>query len=130
MIWHDYCPWVPAKHEIYTDMGFVYLLQRADGLIKIGRTSEPDRRFRSLGIKFGSLRILRIIRCFYPIGVESSLHYEFKDFRIEGEWFDLPMDYERIIEKENEKQEKIISIIERNAGPLFVPAEDADDDLD
>jgi len=68
-------------------MAHLYLMQNCHGLIKIGRSTDPERRRKSLE----SLEKCRI----EIVGVqenwgdyEEEIHIEMADFHLVGEWFD------------------------------------------
>jgi Meiotically Up-regulated Gene 113 (MUG113) protein len=63
----------------------VYLLQREDGLIKIGYTSDFWRRFDVLRLEHGELRALALVEG--GPGVEFWLHRKWAHLRVRGEWF-------------------------------------------
>jgi hypothetical protein len=65
--------------------GYVYAVQRPDGLVKIGWTTDPDTRLEALGFTH---------RWLYEVAVfpgtradEAELHRRWADQREEGEWF-------------------------------------------
>jgi hypothetical protein len=67
-----------VKHQIY-------FLQRADGLIKIGTTTDFPSRLASLTTSHGMLAVLRIING--SVKRENELHHKFRRFNEYGEWF-------------------------------------------
>jgi hypothetical protein len=73
-----------------TKDGFVYLIQSSTGFYKIGRTKNPDDRLRTFGIKLPfEVDYVCTIPTEDMIGLETQLHNQFRDRRINGEWFDL-----------------------------------------
>jgi len=81
----------------------LYIIQSADkGMIKIGRSIDPDVRLKQL--QTGNPSKLKLIHVFEEIGHKEKLYHELlKEFRIKGEWFSydcvgsLPEDlYEKI----------------------------------
>ena len=69
----------------------VYLIHnKKDGLVKIGQTSDFDRRF--VEIQAGTedkLEVVHIIKTPIPPAIESSLHKRYAHKRVHGEWFSL-----------------------------------------
>lgn len=63
----------------------IYFLQRADGLIKIGTTTNFQARLTALTKAHGMLGVIRIIHGDHKR--ERSLHAKFKRFHEYGEWF-------------------------------------------
>jgi hypothetical protein len=70
--------------------GAVYLLRRSDGQTKIGYTSIPTDRYQELRREHGPLELLAELWSDSPRKLERQIHLEFDDYRISGEWFDLP----------------------------------------
>jgi hypothetical protein len=68
---------------------YLYFIQAKNtGLIKIGRTKNPDTRFRNL--QTGNGEELRMIACFEGWGWrEPSIHELLKRWRLQGEWFSV-----------------------------------------
>lgn len=77
-----------------TPAGFVYLLHRPlDGLYKIGRSNDPERRVREIETAAAAKTYLvHKAYCDHPAAAESDLHQRYADFRATGLWFDLPDD--------------------------------------
>jgi len=66
---------------------FVYFLKReSDGLIKIGRTSNPRHRLQTLNREYGE-RLVMLTYCEAGLQAEYNLHNAFQLHRVEGEWF-------------------------------------------
>lgn len=65
--------------------GRVYFLQRHDGLVKIGFTTNLDQRIRDLSSAHGPLAVLRVLNG--DKRLERKLHQRFKELREYGEWF-------------------------------------------
>ncbi|MBC7814014.1 MAG: helix-turn-helix transcriptional regulator [Burkholderiales bacterium] len=63
----------------------IYFLQRADGAIKIGVTENYESRIYSLSLRYGNLELLGVMQGSYS--EEKSLHLQFCELKIEGEWF-------------------------------------------
>lgn len=67
--------------------GYLYFIGSDDGPIKIGASTNPQRRLSDLKYKFGgNLRIL----CAVPgmADEERNMHFGFQGFRLHGEWFE------------------------------------------
>jgi hypothetical protein len=78
----------------------IYFLQRADGLIKIGTTTDFAGRLSALTTSHGMLGIVRVIHGGRKR--EGELHHRFRHFHEYGEWF----------RPENGKLEALISGLE------------------
>lgn len=72
-------------------MSYVYIIEaEGQGLYKIGRSKDPDRRLRELQASSAFPLIPRATaHCQRPLLVERSLHRCFADCRQHGEWFKL-----------------------------------------
>lgn len=70
--------------------GYVYVIQH-DGLHKIGRTKNPDRRIeKELQPRLPrEVTVVHIIKAENMFELESALHDRFADKRLNGEWFEL-----------------------------------------
>jgi len=66
-------------------MGKVYFLQREDGLIKIGYSSDIDARIDQLNRSHKGLKVLRVIHG--DQRRETMIHQQLKAHREYGEWF-------------------------------------------
>lgn len=76
----------------YRAQGYVYLIQDADvtSYCKIGRTSNPRRRFSDFGAKLPfDFYIIDLAPCRDSHKTEAALHRHFSDRRKRGEWFAL-----------------------------------------
>lgn len=71
----------------YVPRQLVYFVQReSDGLIKIGCSKKPLRRFRRLAKVFGcAMTCLGVIPG--DFGLERRTHRDFEALRVSGEWF-------------------------------------------
>jgi len=76
----------------------VYFLQRRDGLIKIGHTSDFGTRKAVLESEYGPLVCLGYLSG--GAEVERVLHKAFFTTRINGEWFAPSQDLSRFLERE------------------------------
>lgn len=86
--------------------GFIYLIRRSDGWFKIGRTANPEERFRSIRWQYGRNRgaelvLLCMCRVHRQADAERLFHRIFADKRSEEhhrglgpriEWFILDPD--------------------------------------
>jgi hypothetical protein len=76
--------------------GFVYFIERElDHAIKIGFSTEPEKRLRALMTAAGPCELLHTIPA--PMRHESELHARFEAHRIDGEWFRPHPDILRLI---------------------------------
>lgn len=67
---------------------YIYFVERADGLIKIGRSVNPLVRFAALRREHGELTPRGYIRE-SELVTEHILHHKFASCRVTGEWFRL-----------------------------------------
>lgn len=75
--------------------GYVYLLQAIEPnhYYKIGRTNNPERRIKELGVKLPyPIELLHLIPTDDMDGLELDLHMQFSHKRVNGEWFALAPD--------------------------------------
>jgi Meiotically Up-regulated Gene 113 (MUG113) protein len=86
----------PAEREKKETSVALYLIKAAaTRLIKIGVSTQVEQRLKALETANGSaLILLKVWNCFsirYRASrVENLLHNSFRQFRQQGEWFDLP----------------------------------------
>lgn len=69
-------------------MNFVYLIYNGNGHAKIGHTNDLERRLREL--QTGSphkLEVLLTIESNVAEKIESEIHHQLSNLRVEGEWF-------------------------------------------
>lgn len=66
-------------------LGYCYIVQRGDGAVKIGFTTDMKNRRRLLEKDHGPLKVLRVLNG--DRGREGELHKRFKSNAIGGEWF-------------------------------------------
>jgi excisionase family DNA binding protein len=64
---------------------WVYFMRRTDGLVKIGVTTDPERRLRALQNAGGPMDLVAWFEG--DAGVEKALHDRFASTRVVGEWF-------------------------------------------
>lgn len=83
---HIRLPWGRARYRA-AESGVVYYLERSDGAIKIGCTSNYPRRRNELVVKHGALFL--VAWEFGGFDVEDERHGEFAEYRISpsAEWF-------------------------------------------
>lgn len=75
----------PRSSVAFDRSAIVYFVQRLDGAVKIGFTSDLSRRLREVRRDHGDVRTLATAP---GAGVaEGVLHRRFAAFRVEGEWF-------------------------------------------
>ena len=73
--------------------GYVYLLQSVSGHYKIGRTVNPQNRLKTFGVLLPfEVEFIALIKSDDCVSLERSLHQTFRDFRVNGEWFNLAPD--------------------------------------
>lgn len=78
-------PPLPARKAVQRD-GFVYVIGATTGPVKIGFSTEPDRRLVKL--QAGSPKLLRILAVAPGTKEdERALHGKFCKERLHGEWF-------------------------------------------
>ena len=78
------------KKEI-KEVNTVYLIE-SSGLVKIGFTTDFDKRLISYKTHNANLNILCVHESKDAFEIESELHKKYKDYQVEGEWFDLNFD--------------------------------------
>ena len=84
---------------------YVYMLLSDHGT-KLGRSYEPKQRSRTIGTKTPfEIKETKIFKVSDMAKVEIGLHHKYKEFRLNGEWFDLS-------NKQIEKIEKYLRFIE------------------
>lgn len=73
-------------------LAYVYVIQNALGLVKVGVTVNPLTRFKSIENSSGLAIIKHYVSsaCTNAKGIESALLREHKDFRLLGEWLGVP----------------------------------------
>lgn len=82
-------------------MGHVYFIRHKKfSPVKIGHTKDYDvmKRVNSFNTSspFG-IEFLGSIKSYNPELIEKEIHNELKEFRLNGEWFDIDVDYVSII---------------------------------
>jgi hypothetical protein len=68
----------------------VYFLRIETGLVKIGRSTNPEKRLTDVrrALPFDS-ELLHLVKSMDHIALEKSYHERFADRRVRGEWFAL-----------------------------------------
>lgn len=69
--------------------GFIYFVRGGNGLVKIGRTSNLERRIRQIEKQCGRVEVLHTIKTNSDRDHEKMFHFMFRDKRVSGEWFEL-----------------------------------------
>lgn len=70
--------------------GFVYFIKSDSGLVKIGRTTNFEKRMKTFGVKLPFLvNVEHVFETTDIVNVEKKFHEVFADRRVDGEWFDL-----------------------------------------
>lgn len=70
--------------------GYVYLVKSVTGFYKIGRTVNPHNRLRTFNVKLPfEIEYEHVIQTNNMYALESKLHAQFADKRVNGEWFNL-----------------------------------------
>lgn len=74
--------------------GHVYVIERPDGLVKIGRTTSPDKRLRAITLQggFKPKQTWLSDPLKHANFVEKACHSSLKAWRTIGEWFEYPFD--------------------------------------
>ena len=74
-------------------MGYVYLVSAYNGLYKIGKTNDIEKRFRGLETMSPvPLKLIHAIETITPLKLEAKLHKKYDHCRAHGEWFMLSKD--------------------------------------
>lgn len=99
-----------APRPLRSPLDSVYYVQRTDGLIKIGYTSQLRNRMSALRAEFGPLTQLAVHAGGYK--AEQSMHRKFAAHRVRGEWFrpsaDLLAHIARIIESQQSRTTPVV----------------------
>ena len=95
---------------------FIYLIRNDDTkALKIGIGINPSKRIKQL--QTGSSAKLTLIyerEINYASKVERNLHIDYKDYRLEGEWFDLPIISVKEIDDKVTMYENAFSSLQEN----------------
>jgi hypothetical protein len=77
--------------------GYVYLIEREDGCVKIGVSVNPKKRIQALSLQGGF--VPKNTNIYGPMPnyqeIEAELHNEFKDYHYIGEWFQVSISQPR-----------------------------------
>lgn len=78
--------------------GYVYLIQSPTGHYKIGRTKNPFNRMRTFEVKLPfEIEYVCLLSTTNMYELETRLHRQFADKRVNGEWFTLSSEDVEII---------------------------------
>lgn len=104
-VYREDVPLLPLKERVARE-GFIYFVrEQTEGHIKIGKTVDLNDRLRTFSVKLPfKIMLEHSFKCADYSRAESILHAHFSDYRIGGEWFDLPHE-----ELSNTKSESFIS---------------------
>jgi hypothetical protein len=70
--------------------GYVYCLKSPSGLVKIGKTRQVDQRIYALTHGMPDWELLSVMECDNAAQAEANKHRFWSDFRVAGEWFQMP----------------------------------------
>ena len=96
-----------------TSKGVYLIRNKQNGLLKIGRTNNIERRYGEIiknfefcGMSASNIILEKFIECSEEVILERELHKELENYNVQNEWFDIK-DYDIV-------EEALISIIERD----------------
>lgn len=73
--------------------GYIYLLHSEVGYYKIGKAVDPWSRGQTIGTEHAyKVNLIYVARCTDRAKVERLLHQTLAEYRMNGEWFNLPPD--------------------------------------
>jgi hypothetical protein len=75
-----------ALTRMATETDWTYLIRAANGLVKIGCSAEPERRFHALST-MSPVALELVALCPGGYSAERYLHDRFREHRSHGEWF-------------------------------------------
>ena len=75
----------------YNKPGFIYLIKRKNGLVKIGISGNPVKRLYKIKQDVGDAKLISKSWVDDMGLVEAQLHNAFSEYQKEGEWFNLPI---------------------------------------
>lgn len=82
--------WPEKVHLRAQRRGVIYILKADNGLYKIGKTSNPNKRLPRLAIQLPyQITVVQTIWTDDIDDLESRLHLRFAAKRVQGEWFKL-----------------------------------------
>ena len=72
----------------------IYVLENSDRRVKIGVSKNIKQRIRALetGSSYKMINVFYTAKCSNSNELESLCHKHFKNFKIRGEWFDVPFE--------------------------------------
>jgi len=74
-------------------MKYIYLIYSENGFYKIGITKNLTKRLKTL--QTGNAECLHLVDSFksdYASTIEAALHRKYKQYRVNGEWFNIKID--------------------------------------
>lgn len=75
------------------DPDYIYVIEQRPGVVKIGRSNDPERRLQDMQVASPEPMELLVAVEHPDVDIaESRLHDEFADDRLNGEWFDIGED--------------------------------------
>jgi hypothetical protein len=77
----------PINAPVQYQKNILYLMRHTNGLTKIGRSKNPQKREKTLQAE--DPRLEMIFHCEANESVEKRLHKIFDSVRVRGEWFNL-----------------------------------------
>ena len=96
-----------------TSKGVYLIRNKQNGLLKIGRTNNIERRYGEIiksfefcGMSASNIILEKFIECSEEVRLERELHKELENYNVQNEWFDIK-DYDIV-------EEALISIIEKD----------------
>ena len=96
-----------------TSKGVYLIRNKQNGLLKIGRTNNIERRYGEIiksfefcGISASNIILEKFIECSEEVRLERELHKELENYNVQNEWFDIK-DYDIV-------EEALMSIIEKD----------------
>lgn len=91
----------------------VYVLKRADGLVKIGTTTDLPGRMHSLATSHGPLEIVRVLNG--DAKLERRLHHQFRHRHQFGEWFRIDAEMHDELARIASGEEVLVTVSEARA---------------
>jgi len=83
--------WIKFPSTNTDHKGYVYILKTEDGLYKIGKTIDLDKRVRTLKIQLPyKVELFHSVQTYHFHDFERFLHTTLGYFRMNGEWFKIP----------------------------------------
>lgn len=125
-------PFTTSKIVAEHGNGYVYLIDNGTGKVKIGRTTNPMIRIKTIESQSGMTTIQTYVspQCSNYKDLELITHKKFDEFRVKGEWFKISFNevkdhisslhFEMI---STEKEVADASIFPKGKGPEYVALE-------